>query len=171
MSNLTPKDGGAQIIAGNEKVIRARLADAKFFWAQDLKKPLDELAGGRVFTGKQALELGLVDKIGTLHDALAHVAKEANLHDYDVRVVPAPKNFLELLVEESSGEGDSGPGIALAARLTRRAGHASLVDLAMPYLRNLDPRRVAAVTAALGRLQLLQDEGIVLMMPEIAMPR
>ena len=39
-----------------------------------LKKPLDELAGGRVFTGRQALELGLVDRIGTLRDAIDHVA-------------------------------------------------------------------------------------------------
>ena len=30
-----------------------------------LKKPIDELAAGRVFTGQQALELGLIDKIGT----------------------------------------------------------------------------------------------------------
>jgi glycyl-tRNA synthetase beta chain len=44
VSNLTATDGGAQIIAGNEKVIRARLSDAKFFWDQDLKKPLDEMA-------------------------------------------------------------------------------------------------------------------------------
>ena len=38
------KDGGKDIIAGNEKVIRARLSDAKFFWEQDLKKPLEEMA-------------------------------------------------------------------------------------------------------------------------------
>ena len=44
VSNLTATDGGKQIIAGNEKVIRARLSDAKFFWDQDLKKPLDEMA-------------------------------------------------------------------------------------------------------------------------------
>ena len=31
-----------------------------------LKKPIDELAAGRVFTGRQALDLGLVDKIGRL---------------------------------------------------------------------------------------------------------
>src|SRR5262249_621895 len=35
-----------------------------------LKKPIDELAGGRVYTGRQALELGLVDRIGTLRDAI-----------------------------------------------------------------------------------------------------
>ena len=51
-----------------------------------LKKPIDELAGGRVYTGKQALELGLVDKIGTLEDAISHVAEEAKarrLRDQD----------------------------------------------------------------------------------------
>lgn len=44
VSNLVAKDSGAAITAGNEKVIRARLSDAKFFWDQDLKKPLDEMA-------------------------------------------------------------------------------------------------------------------------------
>src|ERR1035441_8622649 len=34
-----------------------------------LKKPIEDLAGGRVYTGKQALELGLVDRLGTLSDA------------------------------------------------------------------------------------------------------
>ena len=44
VSNLSPKDGGKEIVAGNEKVIAARLSDARFFWQQDLKKPLDEMA-------------------------------------------------------------------------------------------------------------------------------
>ena len=35
-----------------------------------LKKPIDELAAGRVFTGQQALELGLVDEMGGLEDAI-----------------------------------------------------------------------------------------------------
>jgi glycyl-tRNA synthetase beta chain len=43
VSNLTATDGGTQIVEGNEKVIRARLSDAKFFWDQDLKRPLDEM--------------------------------------------------------------------------------------------------------------------------------
>ncbi len=48
ISNLVAKDGGAQIVSGNEKVIRARLSDAKFFWEQDLKHPLGEMAGGKL---------------------------------------------------------------------------------------------------------------------------
>src|SRR5262249_46358193 len=135
-----------------------------------LKKSLDELAGGRVFTGKQALELGLVDKIGGLGDAIAHVAGQAKLTDYDVRIVPPPKNFLEQLIGAASGAGDEGPGIDVRDRMIG-AGPGSLVDLAMPFLRHLDPSRVAAVREALRHLQLLQREGVLLMMPEIAIPR
>ncbi|WP_029060166.1 glycine--tRNA ligase subunit beta [Stappia stellulata] len=41
VSNIKAADGGATIIAGNEKVIRARLSDAWFFWETDLKAPLE----------------------------------------------------------------------------------------------------------------------------------
>jgi len=40
ISNLEAKDGGVAITAGNERVIRARLSDAEFFWQSDLKVPL-----------------------------------------------------------------------------------------------------------------------------------
>src|SRR5262249_40089091 len=135
-----------------------------------LKKSLDELAGGRVFTGKQALELGLVDKIGGLGDAIAHVAGQAKLTDYDVRVVPAPQNFLQRRLEGASGAGEDAPGLDVRL-VSRAAGPASLVDLALPMLRHLDPARVAAVTDALRHLQFLQREGVLLMMPEMAIPR
>lgn len=39
-ANITARDGGASIVAGNGKVLAARLSDAKFFWEQDLKVPL-----------------------------------------------------------------------------------------------------------------------------------
>ncbi len=43
VTNLAASDDGAAIIAGNEKVIRARLSDAKFFWEQDLRKKLEPM--------------------------------------------------------------------------------------------------------------------------------
>jgi glycyl-tRNA synthetase beta chain len=43
VSNMVAKDGGKQIVAGNNKVIAARLSDAKFFWDQDRKTPLADL--------------------------------------------------------------------------------------------------------------------------------
>jgi glycyl-tRNA synthetase beta chain len=42
VANIEAADGGAAIIAGNERVIRARLSDAKFFYESDLKVPLEE---------------------------------------------------------------------------------------------------------------------------------
>ncbi len=135
-----------------------------------LKKPIDELAGGRVFTGKQALALGLVDRIGGLHDAIEFIAGQAKLTEYEVRPVPATKNFLEQLIEEATGAADEAPGVDL--RFRPAAGETpSLVDLAMPMLRGLDPHRVAAVKDALRHLELLQSERVLLMMPEIAIPR
>ena len=125
-----------------------------------LKKPLDELAGGRVFTGKQAAELGLVDKIGTMQDAVAFVAEKAALKDYEVRVVPKPKNLIEQMM---AGAGDDPSD----KRILGVRGGASLVDAALPYLRHLDPVRVRAVKSALGRMQLLQEEGVLLAMPEV----
>jgi len=42
VSNLEAEDGGAAIVAGNERVIRARLSDAKFFYQTDLKTRLED---------------------------------------------------------------------------------------------------------------------------------
>ncbi|MDD2704452.1 MAG: glycine--tRNA ligase subunit beta [Acidocella sp.] len=43
VANLAADDGGKAIIAGNERVLRARLSDARHFWDLDLKTPLDAL--------------------------------------------------------------------------------------------------------------------------------
>ena len=43
VANLEADDSGAAIIAGNERVLRARLSDARHFWDLDLKTPLEEL--------------------------------------------------------------------------------------------------------------------------------
>jgi glycyl-tRNA synthetase beta chain len=40
VANMVAEDGGKQIVAGNERVLRARLSDAKFFWDQDRKTKL-----------------------------------------------------------------------------------------------------------------------------------
>ncbi len=58
------------------------------------------LAGGRVYTGARALQLGLVDALGDLDDALALAADMADLgDDYGLRVLPEEKGFFELLTD------------------------------------------------------------------------
>lgn len=69
VSNLIAKDGGKAIVAGNEKVIRARLSDARFFWEQDLKKPLDVMASelsGVTFHEKLGTQKDRVERISEL---------------------------------------------------------------------------------------------------------
>ena len=46
VSNMVPADGGKAIIAGNERVLRARFSDARFFWDSDRKKSLADWAKG-----------------------------------------------------------------------------------------------------------------------------
>ena len=59
-NNMTPDDGRT-IIAGNERVLRARLADARFFWDQDRKVPL----ASRVEALKDRV---YYEKLGTVYD-------------------------------------------------------------------------------------------------------
>ena len=83
VANLVAKDGGAQITSGNEKVIRARLSDAKFFWDQDLKKPLDEMASalsGITFHEKLGTQKDRVERVAELAHQIAG-AVDANPED------------------------------------------------------------------------------------------
>jgi protease-4 len=61
---------------------------------------LRELAGGRVYTGLQAKENGLVDELGTLHDAIAEAKTLAGLDADDnvrIEVLPEPTSVFETL--------------------------------------------------------------------------
>jgi glycyl-tRNA synthetase beta chain len=85
VANLTAKDGGKQIVAGNEKVMRARLADAKFFWEQDLKRPLDEMASGLAgitFHEKLGTQKERVERIAEL---AFHIAESVDANKEDAR--------------------------------------------------------------------------------------
>ena len=75
IANIAANDGGAAIAEGNARVLAARLADARFFWEQDLKIPLEErlpdLARSIFFEG-----LGTyLEKAERIAELAAHVAK------------------------------------------------------------------------------------------------
>ncbi len=66
---------------------------------------LKEVAGGRVWTGVQAYELGLVDLLGSFDDAVKVAADKANLgDDYLLSFYPRQKNFFEELFATASDE-------------------------------------------------------------------
>ncbi len=140
-----------------------------------LKKPLDEISGGRVYTGQQALDLGLVDKIGTLEDAIKFAAAEAKVEPYETRVVPEPKNLMELLMEGMNGDDEfadrlirsrAAGGSGIDGSGVGGNGVGGVMDLALPYIRTLDPARATAVTRIFVQLETLRQERIGVIMPE-----
>ncbi|WP_072382584.1 glycine--tRNA ligase subunit beta [Novosphingobium sp. NDB2Meth1] len=69
-ANIAAKDGGAMIVAGNRKVLAARLSDARFFWEQDRKTPLSVHA-------EKLARITFHEKLGTVADKVERVAKLA----------------------------------------------------------------------------------------------
>lgn len=69
-ANIEAKDGGAAIIAGNRKVLAARLSDARFFWEQDRKTSLADHA-------RKLERITFHEKLGTIADKVERVAKLA----------------------------------------------------------------------------------------------
>ena len=60
---------------------------------------VDKIAQGRVWTGRQAVELKLVDQLGTLDDAIAEAAQLAQLDDYTIVSSPAEVMWIDQLSE------------------------------------------------------------------------
>src|SRR5829696_8243877 len=76
VSNLEAKDGGAAIVAGNERVVRARLSDAKFFWETDLKTKLEDRLGklrNIVFHEKLGTQYARVERIAGLARVISDI--------------------------------------------------------------------------------------------------
>ena len=76
---------------------------------RDMKvEDVDAIAQGRVWTGAQALEIGLVDKIGTLEDAMMHAAMlvdaENGLADINIVEYPKPQTTLDIINAHLTGE-------------------------------------------------------------------
>lgn len=87
--------------------------------AEGRKMPVEKLrklAGGRVYTGRQALTNGLIDELGTLHDAIQEAKQLAGL-DADAKVtierLPEPTNFFESLFGAPDEEKEVRLGAAL----------------------------------------------------------
>ena len=66
------------------------------------KEEIDAIGQGRVWTGKQALNLGLVDALGSIDLAIKEAAALAEIENYSISERPAKKDFFMELLESSS---------------------------------------------------------------------
>jgi protease IV len=67
---------------------------------------VDSIGQGRVWSGKDALRIGLVDVLGGLNDAVAIAAKMAGLEDYRVTELPEQKDAMEQIIKDLTGGGE-----------------------------------------------------------------
>lgn len=70
VSNIEPADGGAAVVNGNERVLRARFADARFLWDQDKKHTLEDFA-------KKLDQVVFHAKLGTVAEKAERIAELA----------------------------------------------------------------------------------------------
>ncbi|EGK00512.1 signal peptide peptidase SppA [Dysgonomonas gadei] len=68
------------------------------------KNSLDSIAQGRVWTGNQALKIGLVDELGGIDKAIEEAAKLANLEDYSLNSFPKKRDFFESFLSDQKEE-------------------------------------------------------------------
>ena len=143
---------------------------------EKLTEPIDALAGGRVFTGEQALEAGLIDEIGGIQEAIEYAAEQAGLEDYEVRNLPEPMDFFEQMMLQFSGLGERASDLHAQARSAggmqqlRRSPMSMSRERVSPLAataRALEPQRTEAVFRMIKALELLRNESVIAMMPEL----
>ena len=67
---------------------------------------VDSIGQGRVWSGRDALEIGLVDELGGLEKAIAYAANKAGLEDYSITELPRQKKMMEKLMEMTKPSND-----------------------------------------------------------------
>ena len=106
MRALTPQEE-AYMQASVERIytkFTSIVAEGRDMTVEDV----DAIAQGRVWTGAEALEIGLVDEIGTLEDAIEYAAMSiegvTSVSDVQIAAYPKPLTTLEMLLESFGGE-------------------------------------------------------------------
>ena len=82
-------------------LFRQRVADGRKMTVEQV----EQIAQGHVFTGEDALKIKLVDELGGLNKAVAKAAALANTNSYYTQGYPAPRDFFDQLLQESTDNG------------------------------------------------------------------
>lgn len=129
-----------------------------------LKGDLEPLAGGRVYSGKDALAIGLVDELGGLSDAIVHAKKESKAEKLDVRFLPEPKSMLEGMFAKPEKNDDEivragkapSPGAALCEALARTG-----------LMETLPPNVRRGVSRLATRMDTFRNSKVLMLGPEL----
>ena len=127
VANRETADQGKTILAGNQKVLFARLSDAKFFWENDLRVPMNDMAAklsNVTFHNKLGTQAERIDRIAALAREIAPmVGADADLAEQAARIAKADLSS-EMVYEFPELQGLMGRYYAEAAGLPQDVANA-----------------------------------------------
>jgi len=143
------------------ETFKQRVTDGR---GKALKGELEPLAGGRVYSGEEALKIGLVDEIGGLREAIIQAKRATKLPKLEVKLLPEPKSPLEgLFAKPDKDEIDvirAGSTATTRVRLRQILAGAGLLD-AMPETAR------AGVSRLVDRIETFKGTHVLLLGPEL----
>ena len=71
------------------------------------KEDVDRIGQGRVWSGSQAIEIGLVDELGGMNEAIAKAADLAEIETYKLKELPVQKDPFQQILEDLTGQSSS----------------------------------------------------------------
>lgn len=130
-----------------------------------IKGDLEKIAGGRVYTGNDALSLGLVDKIGGLRDAINDTASRANLKRYKVVMFPKELKLMDLISKELQDKNDDEYVYSTDKSSLSSLMKSEYLEKQFSILKTINPKLEQAFKTFLTNLQLMHDEKVLLISP------
>lgn len=141
---------------------KKRIVDGR---GERLSDELEKLAGGRVYSGRDALRVGLVDEMGGLGEAIAKAAELAELEEANALMFPEPKSAFDSLFQQESGPTND--------HFISMATEAKPVGLLDSWLKKqsvlslLPADKQRGIMASLKQLQSMQGDRIQLIAPPL----
>jgi len=124
--NFTPSNEDIAILQNDMNTLYLEFKDLVAHGRHLPLTEVEEIAQGRIWTGLQAVENGLIDELGGLDDAIRKAAELASLDEYGTLILPEKKTLIDILLK-------SDLGISAVTLLKLYAG-----DLEVPFVKQFD---------------------------------
>ena len=133
-----------------------------------IKGDLENIAGGRVYTGNDALSLGLVDKIGGLRDAINDTVKRANLKKYKIVMFPKEIKLMDIISKELQEKNDDEYVYSSEKSSISSLLKSDYIDKQLSILKAINPKLESTFKNFLMNLQLMHEEKVLLISPSFS---
>ena len=130
-----------------------------------IKGDLEKIAGGRVYTGNDALALGLVDKIGGLRDAISDTVNRAKLKRYKIVMFPKEVKVWDLLSKELREKTNDEYVYSSEKPSIKALLKNDYIDKQLSILKAVNPKLENTLKNFLINLQLMHEEKVLLLSP------